>query len=283
VKNQVPRMSALNWHAMSKPVRSFVNGPFGQVHLRISDAENHNNNIPLICLHQSPKSGREFLKFMKEASSKRTVIAIDNPGHGESDLPPSINDATIENYAKSAWAVIDALGHDMVDLLGHHTGAKVATEMAFTRGKNVRHIVMVSALVLNPQEQADFEAMFQPLDLDEDGTRFKDMWTKSVKYRGKGVSLEDLAASFAENLRAGEAYEWGHKAAFEYNKYFPDRVSSLPHKITVLNPGDMLYELTPRVAPFLKNGSVINHPEWGFGFMDAYTKEAVAAVNAALA
>jgi len=267
---------------MGAPRRRFIDGPFGQVHLRISEAEIDNGNPPLICLHQSPKSSREFLKFMTLASKNRNVIAIDSPGHGESDLPPSINEATIENYAKSAWAVIDALGYDKIDLFGHHTGVKVATEMAFIRGQNVGKIVMVSALVLTPEEQAEFKAMFQPIDLDETGTRFNDMWAKSIKYRGAGVSLEDLAASFAENLRAGEAYEWGHKAAFEYNTYFPDRVSSLQHKITVLNPGDMLYEFTPRVSPLLKNGEVINHPEWSFGFLDAHARQAVKAVDAAL-
>lgn len=267
---------------MAKPRRSFVDGPFGQVHVRVSDAEKDCGHLPLICLHQSPKSGREFLKFMTQASKTRTIVALDSPGHGESDLPPSASDATIVNYAASAWAAIDALGYEKVDLLGHHTGAKVATEMAFTRGESVRQIVMVSALVLSPEEQSDFESMFQPIDLDEAGTRFKDMWAKSVKHRGKGVSLIDLAASFAENQRAGEAYEWGHKAAFEYNKFFPERVSTLPHKITVLNPGDMLYELTPRVKPLLQNGEVINHPEWGFGFMDAFTQDAANAVNSAL-
>jgi len=268
---------------MGKPRRSFIDGPFGQVHIRISEAENDTEHLPLICLHQSPKSSKEFVKLMTEASKERTLIAIDNPGHGESDLLESIDEATVMNYAKSAWAVIDRLGYGKVELLGHHTGAKVATEMTFQRPDNVRQIVMVSALVLTKDEQTEFESMFQPIPLDEAGTRFRDMWEKSVKHRGKGVSLEDLAASFAENLRAGDDYEWGHKAAFEYNQFFPDRVSALNHKITVLNPGDMLYELTPRVAPLLQNGQVINHPEWGFGFMDAYTEDAVEAVNKALA
>ena len=268
---------------MSKPRRQFVDGPFGQVHIRISEAETDKNHLPLICLHQSPKSSKEFAKFMAAASTERTLIAIDNPGHGESDIPGNIDQATIVNYARSAWAVLDQLGYEKVDLLGHHTGAKVATEMAFQRPDNIRQIIMVSALVLTKDEQRQFEEQFQPIPLDEAGTRFQDMWSKCIQYRGEGVALEDLAASFAENLRAGEAYEWGHKAAFEYNAYFPERVSSLSHKIIVLNPGDMLYELTPRVAPLLQNGRVINHPEWGFGFLDAYTEDAVTAITAALA
>lgn len=262
--------------------RRFLDGPYGQVHFRTAKPSAPTSTLPLICLHQSPKSSREFINFMTMMGDARHVIAIDSPGHGESDVPAQKDDASIPNYAKSAWAIIDALGFDKVDLLGHHTGAKVATEMAWQRRADVRAIVMVSALVLTPEEQAGFEAQFQPIAIDEAGTRFKSMWAKSIEHRGPGVALHDLANSFAENLRAGEAYEWGHKAAFGYNALFPDRVKTLTHPITVLNPGDMLFKLTPRVAPLLQNGIIIDHPEWGLGFMDAYTQDAVAAVENAL-
>jgi len=267
---------------MAQILRQFLDGPFGQVHFRTAKPNAVTSTLPLICLHQSPKSSREFINFMQVMGDTRHVIAIDNPGHGESDVPAQEQDATIPNYAKSAWAIISALGFDKVDLLGHHTGAKVATEMTWQRPSHVRAIVMVSALVLTAEEQAGFEAQFQPIPIDEAGTRFSEMWAKSVKHRGPGVSLVDLADSFAENLRAGEAYEWGHKAAFAYNALFPDRVKTLSNPITVLNPADMLFELTPRVKPLLQNGNVIDHPEWGFGFMDAYTQDAVAAVEDAL-
>ena len=267
---------------MPQPRRDFIDGPFGQVHIRIARPETPPRHSPLICLHQSPKSGREFARIMPLVSSDRIVVAIDSPGHGESDLPPSEKEATIDNYARSAWAVIDGLGYKQVDLLGHHTGAKVATEMAFQRGENVRKIIMISALVLTPEEQADFADQFSPIPIDEAGTRFTKMWEKSIYHRGPGVSLTALADSFAENLRAGDAYEWGHQAAFAYNQYFADRVTTLPHDITVLNPGDMLFELTPRVAPFLQNGRVVDYPDWGFGFLEAIPDEAAAAVLKAL-
>jgi pimeloyl-ACP methyl ester carboxylesterase len=260
--------------------RHFIDGPFGQVHFR--EAGNGNSGTPIIALHQSPKSSREFIKIMGALGQTRRVIAIDNPGHGESDLPPSEGDATIENYARSAWAVIDALGLGPADLLGHHTGAKVGVEMAFQRPDNVRKIAMVSALVLTPEEQKGFADQFQPVPLDKAGTRFSKMWAASIKHRGPGVSLEDLAASFAENLRAGEAYEWGHQAAFSYNAHFPDRVKTLPHPIAVINPNDMLYDYTPRVMPLLQNGTLIDCPDWGFGFMDVFTEDAAKTVLDAL-
>lgn len=263
-----------------KITRRFIDGPFGQVHLR--EAGEPSDRPPLLCLHQSPKSSREFAKILPFLAQDRHVVAVDNPGHGESDLPPSEDAATIETYAASAWSAVDALGLGRVDLLGHHTGAKVATEMAWQRPQDVGTILMVSALVLTPEEVAAFKDQFQEIPLDEAGTRFSTMWEKSIQHRGPGVSLEDLAASYAENLRAGEAYEWGHKAAFDYNTYFPDRVASLEHKIVVLNPKDMLYDLTPRVAPLLKNGRIDDHPEWGFGFMDADSENAAGAIKAAL-
>ena len=266
---------------MGKVRRQYVDGPFGQVHIHVSTPENRSDYLPLICLHQSPKSSREFKSFL-EVMNDRIVIAIDNPGHGESDTPPHESDATIENYAMSAWAVINHLGHEKIDILGHHTGAKVACEMAYQKPSNVRKIVMVSALVLAPEERDIFKSQFQPIPLDEAGTRFKHMWAQSIKHRGPGVSLEQLAYSMAENLRAGEAYEWGHKAAFAYTDNFTTRVKILTHRIMVLNPKDMLFDLTPRVGKLLQNGEVINHPEWGFGFMDSDTKGAVKAVKKAL-
>ncbi len=263
---------------MTKIRRKFVDADYGQMHLRIAGVPSNKN--PLICLHQSPKSSREFIEFMKLACDDRLVVAIDSPGHGESDVPTQKMD--IEGFATSIWSVIDVLELGKIDMLGHHTGAKVATEMAFQRPNDTGSIVMVSALVLTEQEREDFASQFQPIPLDEAGTRFTHMWAQAIKYRGPNVSLEQLAFSVAENLRSGEAYEWGHEAAFKYNVHFPDRIAALPHRITVLNPKDMLFELTPRVGKLLQNGEVIDYPEWGFGFMDVDTEDAVKAVIMAL-
>lgn len=268
----------MNWPMMSDIRRAFVDAKYGQMHYRI--AGEHSAKHPLICLHQSPKSSREFIEFMKVASDDRLVIAIDSPGHGESDVPDK--KMGIEEFSRQIWSALDSLDIQKVDLLGHHTGAKVAAEMAWLHPDRVAGIVMVSALVLTAEERDNFKSMFKPIPLDEDGTRFKEMWAKSIQYRGPGVTLEQLASSMAENLRAGEAYEWGHEAAFNYTDAFAERIAKLPHRITVLNPKDMLFELTPRVGKLLRNGEVIDHPDWGFGFMDTHTEEAVKAVKAAL-
>lgn len=252
--------------------RQFIDTDFGQIHFR--RAGQASQHPPLICLHQSPKSSREFIKFMQMAANDRLIIALDNPGHGESDIPPE--NIYIEGYAQALWQAIKALDiNGPFDLLGHHTGAKVACEMAYQRPKDVHKIIMISALILSDTERAEFKSQFQPIALDEAGTRFSHMWAQSIKYRGPNVNLQDLAFLMAEHLRAGEAYEWGHEAAFEYTEKFAERLPQLPHEITVMNPGDMLFDYTPRVANHLTNGRVIDYPNWGAGFLDTDTQMAV--------
>ncbi|MGJ8563012.1 MAG: alpha/beta fold hydrolase [Alphaproteobacteria bacterium] len=263
---------------MPKIRRAFVDSDYGQMHYRTAGTVSDKRT--LVCLHQSPKSSREFIEFMKIASNDRLVIAIDSPGHGESDVPSK--QASLEDYARSVLCALKNLDLEKVDVVGNHTGAKVATEMAFQAPEAIGHIIMISALVLSDEEREAFIAQFQPIPLDEVGTRFSHMWTQAVRCRGPGVTLEQLAFSVAENTRAGEAYEWGHEAAFRYTKVFPERIATLPHRITVLNPNDLLYEFTPRVAPFLQNGKIVDLPHLGFGFLDTNPKAAVNAVKSGL-
>ena len=230
----------------------------------------------------SPKSGRSFENFLKLACNDRIVVAPDYPGYGESAHPPEEPHVGIEDYARSIWHVADALGHDRIDIVGLHTGSEVAAEAAHQCPKNVRHIVMISAPIFTEEELEELNSYFEPIPLDEEGTRFKIMWERVVEHRGPGVTLEMMADSMAENLRGGDAYEWGHRAAFAYSARYREVLQSLTHKITVLNPGDDLQEHTRRVSDYLQNGHFIECPQWGHGFLDAHTAEAVKIIKDAL-
>ncbi len=266
---------------MTKVIRKFVDGTFGQIHVRLAEPVNPSKR-PLACLHMSPKSGRIFARFAEMASDDRIVLAHDYPGFGESDPPVQEPSITIEDYARSLWEVVDALDLGCVDLLGYHTGSEVAAEAARLRPDKVGGIVMISAPVFTSEDLVMMKETYETIPLDVDGTRFRKMWSNIVQHRGPGVDLESMAMSFAENLRAGENYEWGHRAAFAYAPRYPDVVQSLPHPITVLMPGDELANATRRIAPYLSNGKIESHPEWGHGFLDAQTEAAVSAVKRAL-
>lgn len=252
---------------MAIPRRGYVDGVFGQIHYRISKPEDAAKAPPLYCLHQSPKSSLEFEKFMVAASKDRTVVAPDYPGYGMSDAPPEEAQATIPAYAEAMWTVADALGHDLIDLFGNHTGAKVATEMTVNRPLSVGGISMISAAVLTKEERAAFEDMFLPIPLDETNTRMKIGWERILERRSSETPLETLDRSLYMNMMGGEAYEWGHAAAFAYDEPFIEALKTLDHRMTILNPADDLQEATRRAEPLLKNGEIIELPQWGYNFM----------------
>jgi len=275
------RRTLVEQDQMARPVRQFVDGRFGQIHVRVATPLLAQKR-PLACLHMSPKSGRIFARFLAQASAERVVLAHDYPGFGESDPPPADPAVTIEDYAQSLWDVVDALQLGTIDLLGYHTGSLVAAEAARQRPGQVGAIVMISAPVFTAEEVAQMQATYAEIPLDAAGTRFRRMWDSVIAHRGPGVTLAMLAESYAENFRAGEHYEWGHRAAFAYAPKFAEVVGGLSQRITVLMPDDDLATHTLRIAPWLTNGEIISHPEWGHGFLDAHTAAAVAAVASAL-
>lgn len=248
--------------------RGYVDGPFGQIHVRIAAAVRNVGKPALYCLHQSPKSGLEFERFMAAACTDRTVVAPDYPGYGLSDTPDQV--PSIADYARACWAVADALGHRTLDLFGNHTGSKVAAEMAMQLPRRVRAIVMVSAAILTDAERDMFVGYFQPIPLDEPGTRLRTMWERIGQHAGPGMSLTMRASSMLQNLMGGEEYEWGHEAAFAWHEPFLKALETLDQPITIINPKDELSEATRRAGHLMKRGEIIERPDWGHGFLELH-------------
>ncbi|GAB5486934.1 MAG: hypothetical protein Pars2KO_05040 [Parasphingorhabdus sp.] len=259
---------------MSRYRRKFVDGRYGQVHLRIVEPE-ASRHIPLICLHMFPQSGRNFEKFIKLIGSDRIVVAPDFPGYGESESPD--HPITAADYAKAIWDIVEGLrstmAFDQIDLFGIHAGSKLAVEIAYQNPTFIRKLILASAAVLLPEEIEGMKDSLSHIKLDREGNRFKHFWNMLLRNQGADLSLELAATNFGEMVRSGEKYGWGHRAVFEYNSLFPERLASLPHPIALLNPEDDLYEMTPRSLEYIQNGEMVDLPGWGHGFLDARAEE----------
>ncbi|MBT8445979.1 MAG: alpha/beta fold hydrolase [Gammaproteobacteria bacterium] len=260
--------------------RFFVDARYGQVHLRESrPAPGSALGAPLICLHLSPKSGWIYQDILPLLAAGRAAFAPDYPGFGESAPPPSEPQVTIEDYAAVMWEVVDTLGGGPVHLLGYHTGSLVAVEMAAQRPDGVISVINISAPIFNADEIAEFNATYRHIDLDEAGTRFMHMWKEILAWNAPGVSLEWSAASLAENLRAGEAYEWGHRAAFNYAPVYRQRLAALAQPTLIINPDDDLKTYTRRAAGLRPGLEVLEAPQWGHGFLSFDAGAAAALIN----
>ncbi|MEM9181815.1 MAG: alpha/beta fold hydrolase [Pseudomonadota bacterium] len=264
--------------------RMFVDGDYGQIHLRLASPEKP-SEPPLVLLHMFPQSGRNFTALIEAVSRRRLVIAPDFPGHGESDPPPAPISAS--DYARSIWQVVDQLQMlqqtGFVDLFGIHAGAKLAAEVTWQRPEHVGRLVLSSAAALAPSEVHKIRGAMRPVALDHEGRRFARLWAMLQQNRGEGTDLEMLAQSFAEMIRWGSRNSWGSQAVFDYNERFSDVISRLTHPITLLNPGDDLYELTPRTLPLLRNGTFVDRPNWGHGFLQSCAGELADFIEQALA
>lgn len=249
--------------------RSFVDGPYGQIHVRTSTPKSPTKR-PIVFLHMFPQSGRNFHTLLPHVAHDRIAVAPDFPGHGESTIPPSPIKA--EDYARSIWVAIEQLGllrdFDSIDLFGIHAGAKLTVAMANQHPDWVHRVMLCAAAVLYKEELEHMQSVYQPIPLDDEGTRFQTLWSMLLNNRAEGVTLEMAAIGLAEMIRGGEAYEWGHHSVFDYNAIFPEQLAALKHEIALLNPGDDLREFTPRSEAYLQNGRLYERPHWKHGFLD---------------
>lgn len=268
---------------MPKIERSFVDGAHGQIHLRMAGSDQP-SQPPLLCMHMFPQSGRNFVEFLETASQDRIVIAPDFPGYGESDPPKQPIEA--HDYAATIWQVADALGltnnYGQLDFFGVHAGAKLAVEAACQRPSDVRKIILSSAAILESNELEDLRQALLHIPLDEEGTRFRDLWDMLIRSKDKDTSLEMCATALAEMLRGGEGYGWGHKAVFDYNGQFAQRLSLLTHPILLLNPNDGLHDKTPRSLEYIQDAELINLPDWGLNYIEAHAGEVTSMVESFL-
>ena len=233
---------------MPKVIRSFVETDFGQMHIRMARPEKSSRK-PLVCLHMTPQSGRDFEDFMREASRDRLVIAPDYHGYGESDVPPASPEVMISDYAHTVWQSLDSLDVKEIDVLGHHTGSKVAIEMARQNFECVSSLTLVSIALASAKVQDSKPKVFTPIALDEDGQGLTNWWGILREFYGSDVSLDVLSQQFAESLRAGQNFHWGFRAASNYNSELVSIVSALEVPITVICPCDDLVNITPQLCP----------------------------------
>lgn len=163
--------------AVSRMRRGYLDGPHGQIHYQAGGA----GGRPLLLLHQSPLSSHQFdPAFPALLAAGRHVVAIDMPGFGQSDPLPE--GRRLEDYAEAALATLDAFGWGRADVVGHHTGAVIAAQLAGLHPARVRRIVLNGFPLLSPEERDFFRSFyFGPPQPAADGSHLLDAWQKRIR------------------------------------------------------------------------------------------------------
>lgn len=189
----------------------FVQTPEGTIH-----CVTEGSGAPVVLLHQTPRSWDEYRDVLPWLARRYRAIAIDTLGYGDSAKPPLGKDS-IEHWAAAAVHALDALGVDRFAVVGHHTGAVIATEIAAAwPGRVEAAVLSASALV-----DAAFRARHaKPSRIDNvarhaDGSHLTALWRIRQPWYPEG-DIDLLERFVIDAVKAGPRAAEGHAVVARY-------------------------------------------------------------------
>ncbi len=191
--------------------RRFIQTPAGMLHCAIAGT-----GRPVLLLHQTPRSWDEYRDVLPLLGQHVQAIALDTIGFGDSCKPPLGQDS-IEHWAQVSVGLLDALGVERFAVVGHHTGAVIASEIAAAFPQRVQAAVLsASALV-----DAGFRARHaKPSRVDNvqpkvDGSHLTDLWRIRQPWYPKD-DIDLLERFVIDALKAGARAAEGHAVVARY-------------------------------------------------------------------
>lgn len=191
--------------------RRFVSVPAGTIHCAIAGS-----GRPVLLLHQTPRSWDEFRDVLPLLGRRHRAIAMDTLGFGDSSRPP-LEEDSIERWAQVAVSLLDALGIERVAVVGHHTGAAIAIEMAAAFPERVDAAVLSAP----PWVDAAFRARHAgPPRVDNverhaDGSHLVDLWRIRQPWYPPG-DIDLLERFVVDAIKAGPRAAHGHVVVARY-------------------------------------------------------------------
>ncbi len=254
---------------MTRIRRGFVDIEEGQVHYH----EGGDGDPPLVMIHGSPISARTLRPFIERLSPSRRVIAPDTLGNGHSS-PPGSAEPDLPYLADAHLRALDTLGVGTFHLYGHHTGAKIAVELAIARPDRVGKVILDGSSVRSAADADVLLSGIKPIEVDDDGTHllrawhmvrdaylFFPWWNHRADAR-RGLGLPDTATLHEETvdmLACIRTYDLVYRAAFRHS--LRERLPRLTMPVLVAAAeSDQLYGEIDDVAALVPDAETARLP-----------------------
>jgi pimeloyl-ACP methyl ester carboxylesterase len=236
--------------------RRFVTTRFGRIHVAIAGA-----GFPVLLLHQTPRSWDEYRDVLPLLGRDFRAIAMDTLGFGDSSR--AIGQPSIELWAQAAFALLDALEAPRTAIVGHHTGAAIAVEMAASAPERVNALVLSACPFVDAARRAKHESMrvIDDVEARTDGAHLAELWARRQPfYPADDIDL--LQRFMIDALRAGEMAAEGHRVVNRYR--MEDRLGHIRCPTLVIAPtGDPhVHPVAPKVAGAIE-GSILREVSGG--------------------
>jgi pimeloyl-ACP methyl ester carboxylesterase len=241
--------------------RCFVGTPRARIHIGTAGT-----GRPVLLLHQTPRSWDEYRDVLPRIGRHYRAIAMDTVGFGDSDAL-AFEENSIEAWSACAIDLLDALHLPQAAVVGHHTGAAIAIEMAAARPERIVAVVLSAPPYIDAKRRARHAG--KPV-IDEalrraDGSHLLSLWQMRQPFYPAG-DIDLLERFMVDALKAGPLAAEGHRLVNRYAMEkrlplvrCPARVvapAADPHafpvaaKVAEAIPGASMVEIAGGMVPF---------------------------------
>jgi pimeloyl-ACP methyl ester carboxylesterase len=264
---------------MSQVERFFVPIPSGRIHAAAAGA-----GAPVLLLHQTPRSWDEYRDVLPVLGRHYRAIAMDTLGFGDSDPLPD-GQASIESWAKAAHQLLAALAIDHAAVVGHHTGAAIAVEMAAAYPETVAALILSASPYVDAARRAEARQSEHVIDgatPRADGGHLAKLWSmRQPFYPADRIDL--LERFIVDALKAGAQSTEGHRVVdrYEMEKRLP--LVRCPTLVIAPTADPYAFPHAPKVAAAIAGSLLIEIENGMVPLPDQMPGEFAAAVHGFLA
>jgi pimeloyl-ACP methyl ester carboxylesterase len=233
-------------------VRHFIDTPRARIHVAVAG-----HGRPVLLLHQTPRSWDEYRAALPLLGRRYYAIAMDTVGYGDSEALPFAENS-IEAWAACAFDLLDALGLSEVAVVGHHTGACIAVEMAAGRPDRIAALVLSSAPYVDAARRAvaETKTVIDDAVARVDGSYLQALWQmRRPYYPDNDATLLDRF--IIDALKAGRLAAEGHRVVSRYRMDERLRQVVCPVRLLAATADPHAYPNTGRVATAIPGAEVV--------------------------
>lgn len=232
--------------------RAFVATRSGRIHMASAGT-----GFPVLLLHQTPRSWDEYREVLPLLGRNYRAIAMDTLGFGDSQALPA-NENTITRWAQGALDLMDALDITRFAVVGHHTGAVVAMEVAAAAPERVAALGLSSCPFITAQRRLDHQGKRVIDDVEQraDGSHLTELWQRRQPfYPADGIAL--LERFMSDALKAGELAAGGHRVVNGYEMERRIGLVSCPTLVMAATDDPHAYGSAAKVAQAIAGSTLV--------------------------
>ncbi|MFL2501906.1 MAG: alpha/beta fold hydrolase [Luminiphilus sp.] len=239
---------------MALPKRDYLDNTAGQLH--VWQWQGGESALPaIVCLPPVPYGGRFFDSFAQAYDG--SVWSADLPGYGFSDA--LVDPPTVAGYTHAMTPLLNAPG-TAVWLVGFHSGALVAIEMANHYPDQVSGLVLVDVPVFSGPEVADLRgSLTKPPAYLEQEDPLNGLFKAMVADRLDRVAYPRALDLFFDFVGAGEARNAGYHAAANFEA--EPAAAQVAQPALVIATHSSLREGTLQVAEWLPQATLVERDD----------------------